>query len=460
VDTMYEIAKDAYYASIHVVGTDEKNIVFTAEESSYFYGKAGMTYLLYPYENTAVTISKAECFSITENEINSASDTVKVFTFDVLEEGYYKIDTELSNAELYVWGGDAWNMVSGTFNHMYQLGKGIFPVVYQPDNEYEIGKYPASAAFTIAKCANNKTINATIEDCYISPEYGGLSSIAEIVVTAPQGTEKVTVGIEYTGPTGELESMTLQDLDFTNTDTQYLRGILYNMELGMTYKIKPYVYSNNDSRNKIYGEEKSYVMSMRKDLKTITHNSYSFETEGRSKYDQYGDMYYLTFVQPEDADTTTYLTLSSFLNIDLYDKDGNRLNLEWVSSLKRSAELKGGERYYLLVRSSADGKAEINVSSLPQASSVEVYSVRPDEILCTVTGNDPQSSVLYAAFYNGTQFLKVDIIENPSGDIAIPLDSALLAKQCKLILMDKTSFEPLCENELVEFTQSSVVAPM
>lgn len=443
-DAIYEVISSGNVDIISAEGNEQGT---ESDSGIYFAGNAGNEYIVYAQYGATVTISAVESMEmVCDTQYQSGAES-QVYSLKIEKDGYYRFDNEICNTIMFLFGDDLFAELNSESVGMFQLCAGTYGLLIKPETEYE-GIDTPYAKFKIAETENSKELGVSMKPGYFLPTWGGTVMIP-FCVTAPYDVDEAIVGLEYVDEDGVTQQEDVWYAGMRYTDISYFEAENYWMELGKTYTVKPYVYTEADEDNKVFGEEMTFTVNMAPNVIPVKYNT----IKGKFKsYNQYGDNTIIySFTQPEGAESTTDIECSEFLYLgSIFDEDYNYVDYSG-NSTKKSCTLEAGKTYYFCCEVLCDGEGEVTISSLPDAPEAVPYeiteaTVSGNTVSFAVSGSGTEETVLYAAIYAGNKLLEVVPLENPEGTQSVTFDSTQNASVCKLILTEKDSVAPLCDN--------------
>lgn len=478
--TVTEIEAESVYADQSTAVSYGANYIFTPEESGVYgiseannyslnfevisslggepvynnYGDAvfgavaGEKYLLSVNVSDDIIISKISAETAELNTLYTTGAERAVFEADIPDDGYYRIENNLSNTDMRILFNNEWITVSGTYSNLFPLKKGTALIMTNPI-EYNDAS-DAKAAFKIEPSDSETEMSISAEDLFYLPLE---KACARFLVTAPEGKE-VSYGFEYTcedGTTGTIEygyeSMFCSDRRYTQVT--YIR----ELSLGSTYTIKPFLYPNDSIDEKVYGEEKTITLN-EANIERLLYRSNPVSVRVQDNYNYLSKEIYMEFVQPENAPDKTYITVPDYISyFSVYDEALNYVSTKYDENFKAYYQLSPNEKYYIVAQSYGDGNAPITVSSLPESYSISNATVNKAEGAVSFTLPDAavQGSAVYAALYgNEGTLIEICGADEPYGEQSLKFESMNDAKECKLIYVIKDCFLPLCESTVLK----------
>ncbi len=398
------------------------------------------------------TISKIPTESITTNHEYKASNQDSAFVFTPEAGVKYRIENTEVNTELYVYANNEWNKMAREFGNVIESNSNSNIFIAALAQNCSDGMSSPQAKLKIIPDFNpsEQALSVCAEDFYKVPE--GRPPMADLKFTAPLGST-VNVGAEIvhgsnrTLPEPHLEKM-------VNTETGYITQYMFgcNFEIGETYTVRPYIYTENDPQNWIYGEEKTFVYDITKKTIVLKHSATPVTISMQDNYSTYGKMVYMEFTCPQDA-SKTYFTLPSFTdNFYLYNQ--NDAFIEILQDSEGSyAYLTPGEKYYISAFFRKEGVGTVSVSCLPDRPEY-IKNITVDKTLQTITYThelkEENAQIMIAALNSYNDPLSICTAPSAPGENTANVKNLNEAKKVKIIYINKTNLQPLSHATVIE----------
>lgn len=447
------------------ISSDKADYIAMGERNDlYFVGLKGEKYVITVSENTWNTdgyaeysdlcITKLDSRSIDINKPVTTTEEFEVLTFNIPETGLYRIENDLCNTRLDIFFDGQWSMISGTYTSLFRLEKGNNFIISASKNYFDSIKIPGldtpCARFSIKPATDTNKIGISLEDAYFSPVWGPR---LRFCVTSPYDVCDFNIGIEYKDENGVTVQKNIGYEAMYASDKRYTECDLYGLNWGegTSVTIRPYVFTDNNEDEIIYGEEKTVTFALTEDIIPLEYRTTTTKLKSQDDYNYYRKDYYYKFTQPENATGKTYIEYSDSIEYpELFNSDYARVNTLVDNEGNAYYELTPGEEYYFIFSSYFDDSdAEITISSLPLPEMGEEafadVSVSGNAISFVVAPNEIENDTIYVAVYDDNNSLsEILCVENPEGAYGMPIKN-LGTGNVKVMYFGKEALKPLCD---------------
>ncbi len=468
-----ENGKYLEYPIADMAASDDSIPCYSSETGEqFFYAQKGSLYKISFSENTTTVITKANEKKITAGKIYTSGETLQAYSFNVAANGEYRCEGSFSNAKTCIWYNGEWLSLTGTDADLLSLAVGTHYIVSFASNDY-INSSRADASFKIYKSARATDYYISVEDCFYT--IGNYTTVRLIVKSPVDGY--LEYGAEVTPLNGQMYQSYFGGKMLKGNDTIYYeRDYQSDLELGCTYKLKPFMalYETDEDGNItetgefIYGEEKTYTVALTENVTEITDNPQTAEFK-MDDFDSFKYYYnkYFKFIQPTDyTETYTTITVPDFVtDFYVYDKSFKRVYPRVLNNIRNYA-LTAGELYYIVAECEAEGTGKILISSLPETLGIvsEDVNVSNQTVSFELTGEIPtEKTTVYGALFdeNGKmlEMTSIEIDENSQKEQEFTLEKLGEAKRFKILYFgnseDGTKINPLCDKSDMRIVSSN-----
>lgn len=465
-DGAYKLTFPAEFR-VMVSSGDKEYISLGGYNEQYFAGEEGSAYILYvtannyPSENDNTSyndlrVTEESSKSVNVNESYTTTDDFEILTFEIEEDGLYRIDNEICNVNIFIFYEGQWVSVVGEYSSLFNLEKGTNYIIVQPkessDNyqdlntEYIDDPY---ATIKIYKTVDTNKVGISVADAFASPSGGGATLV--LCITSPADVVGFEYGVEYLNDSGETVIKLCGYESMYASDKRYviINPYFADWSIGDSVTLRPFMYLTSNEDDIIYGEQTTVTFNLLDDITPLNYKTTNINLKSCGKYGLYFNDYWYSFTQPVTDETATYIeVLNSFSDFELFDDTYNYVASYQDIEGNVYYELESGKVYYLRVRATFDdSEAYIRISSLAETGdSADILSdVKIDDKSVSFIVSANENCKAYVAAYDKRgALLELKTIKNPYGSYNMKFEDATIYTFKIMILNNKIM--PLCSS--------------
>ena len=448
------------------IASDKSDYITMGEQNElYFVALKGKKYILTASENmwgsdgytdySELRLTKVDSTNIDINTSVKTTEDFEVFTFNVPETGLYRIENDLCNTRLSIFFNsyEEWTAISGIYSSLFKLEKGNHFIISTSKSYFDVEAVPGIdkpyAKFRINPATDINNVGISLEDAYFSPYLGPR---LRFCVTSPYDVSGLNVGIEYKDENGTTIQKIIGYEEMFASDKRYTECGLYDFDWGegTSVTIRPYVFTNDNENEIIYGEEKTVTFDLTKDILPLAYRTTTTRITSHDDYYNFSKPYCYMFTQPENATEETYIEFSASIEYPVVlNSDYTYVNTFINNNGDTYYKLTPGKQYYISFSAYFDDSdAEIMISSLPvpdtNGETLSNASVSGNSISFVVAPNEIENDAVYVAVYNENNSLsEIYRIEKPAGAYGMPIKNSGTGN-VKIMYFGDGALNPLC----------------